>query len=129
MIAHGNVEFEWVGNILIYKLQGAFNEQGLMLLIKERQERLESKGFSNWLRVVYLYDDASMSQDLFKKSIELEKQSTSDGCDETLYVVPNDSLRRYRQHHEKIIGSSSTYCDSIEAAVAQLKKHTKFISD
>ena len=53
MVAHGNVEFQWSGNILIYKLQGAFNEQGLMLLVKARQQQLESKRYFQWFRIIY----------------------------------------------------------------------------
>jgi hypothetical protein len=53
-------------------LQGAFNEQGLMLLVKERQQQLESKNYSQWFRIIYLHDDTLMSADLFKKSVALE---------------------------------------------------------
>lgn len=128
MVAHGNVEFQWSGNILIYKLQGAFNEQGLMLLVKERQQQLESKNYSQWFRIIYLHDDALMSADLFKKSVALELKSKNEGCLDTIYVVPNESLRRYRQHYETSLGGKSIYCDSIEEAIAVFSTHAQFIT-
>lgn len=127
MIAHGNVEFEWYGNILIYKLQGAFNEEGLISLIQSRQKYLDAKNVEQWLRVIYLHDDALMATELFKKAVEMEIKSKEEGCIDTIYVVPNEGLRRLRIHYESSFGHQSKYCDSIEDAIAVLSKRAEFI--
>lgn len=129
MIAHGNVEFEWVGNILIYKLQGAFNEEGILRLVTERKKVSAQKDYQQWFRIIYMSDDALSSPEVIKMGAVMEQKSKSDGCVDSIYVIPNECLRRIRQHQEKAFGGESNYCDTIEQAIAVFSKRSEFISD
>lgn len=129
MIAHGNVEFEWIGNILIYKLQGAFNEEGILRLVEERKKISAQKEYQQWFRIIYMSDDALSSPEVIKMGAAMEHKSKRDGCVDSIYVIPNEYLRRIRQHQEKTFGGESHYCDTIEQAIAVFSKRAEFISD
>jgi len=127
MRAHGDVEFEWVGNILVYRLRGSFNEEGLIRLVQKRKSFFELSPQKQWFRLLHLADDVFSSESVLLMGAAMQQQSKDDGCIDSITVVTGEYLKRIRLHHESSNNLSSTYADSIEEAIATFKKHPAFV--
>lgn len=129
MVAHGDVEFEWVGNILIYKLSGNFNEEGLMLLVKKRKLFFEKLPKTQWFRIIYLADNVFSSENVLLVGEGMQQQSINDGCIDSITVAANEYLKRIRIHHESSNDIKSTYADTLDGALSIFKQHPDFVED
>lgn len=127
--AHGDCEFEWVGNILIYKLSGSFNEEGVIRLYNERTILLNKKPFKQWFRIIVLSDDTIGSIEVCKVGFTLEKKSMDEGCLGSIFVISSRYIKNIRMHQEKSIESQSNHTDSLESALATFQQHKDFIPD
>ncbi len=125
--AHGNCEFEWVGNILIYKLSGSFNEEGVIKLYNERITLLNKMPFEKWFRIVTLSDDTIGSIEASKMGSVLEQKSMEEGCLGSIFVISSRYIKNIRQHQEKSLDNKSTHTDTLESALATFKQHESFI--
>jgi len=127
MVAHGDVEFEWVGNILIYRLRGNFNEEGVIRLVERRKLFFEQSPKIQWFRILHLAADAFSSENVLLMGEAMQQQSNVDGCIGSITVAADEYLKRIRIHHESANSITAKYADSIEEALAILREHPAFV--
>lgn len=127
MIEHGQVEFELVGNIIIYKMSGNFNEGGLLRLSNQRKALSAKLPFDRWFRIIHLADNVFSSESVLLMGEAMQQQSKDEGCVGSIVVAANKFLERMRKHHEASNNIESIYVDTLDEAVEIFKQHPEYV--
>lgn len=127
MIEHGQVTFELIGNIVIYKISGNFNEDGLIKLSNQRKKLVEKLSFKRWFRIIHFSSDACSSESVLLLGAAMRSQSKDEGCVDDIIVSDNKMMERMRKKLEESNNIESINVDTLDEAIAIFKQHPEYI--
>ena len=132
MIAHGEASYYWLDNILVCQLNGAFNEEGLLRALIERNKFIAQKEFDTWYRILTCSSEVFGSPQVMEMLNRSENDLLKQGCVCTFYVFANDfqvSMRQQNMKSSKLAAFFVTTLDEAVGKIEQIKTQAKSDDD
>ena len=89
MNQHGEFELSWIEDLLIIKMAGPFNDEGVLDCSEEVKALIQRKNLPSWRRLEILDDNTLASLSALEHTRELYAWYNEHGCRATAIVVSN----------------------------------------
>lgn len=121
MDMHGDVSFEWKGDLIEINSVGPFNVEGLSYSISVVKNSILSKNLKNWRRLEIWDDETLGSPECFVLAKEKAKWFIANGCYASAIVISNSVQRSLL---ESAATSNVRLFESVAAAKKWLDKQS-----
>lgn len=89
MDKHGEVSFDWKGDVLVIEVSGYFNEQGIKHYAPLLQESILEKDLNSWKRIEVWDDEALGCPETLALAKEIYNWYEENGCIAIAVVISN----------------------------------------